>query len=142
MKNAIIYILFIVCLATACKKDEIFLKQELSIELINETDNEFEQTKIYSGMNFSDDDFIIADSILVSIGALSTEVINWRPKVNIAGNNGADGEFRIILTEDKWKGFGYYNGGSLSGSGSYGDLYYYTIIINDDNITTSERLNI
>jgi hypothetical protein len=131
MKNAIIYILFIVCLATACKKDEIFLKQELSIKLINETDNDFEQTKIYSGQNSLGDSFIVVDSILVSIGALSTEVINWRPKVN---NNGAEGVFRIILTEDKWKGFGYYTRGIISGGSDY------IITINDDNIDIRKKL--
>jgi len=116
-------ILVFLSVFSSCDKDEVFSKQELSFEIINETELDYVDIKIYSGQDVTDRGFSFADSISFSLESMASKTVNWKPMLL---NSGGEGELLIKLTENHKEYFGYYSGRNISGSP------YFTITIRSD----------
>ena len=86
------------------------LREDLSLNIINETKESFEGAKLYTGRDSIDKGFAKSDSIILDIAPSDNTSTTWNPKIN----KGDDG-FLLKITDQRQELFGYYTNGTLNG---------------------------
>ncbi len=114
---------------SACEEENADrLKEDLSLNFVNETEESFEGAKLYAGQNPSlDEDFNKSDSIILNIASEDEESIVWNPKVNKG-----EGGFLLKLTDQRHEIFGYYTRRTIM------DYNRFDIVIKADTVEITQ----
>jgi hypothetical protein len=120
MKNAIICILFVVCLAllsVKCKK----LTTEVSFDITNTSTKDYSEVKIYT--TNSEEYF---DSLTFQLKVDENKKLLWKDF-----SSKGEGSFLIKTNDSKSRVFGYYSGSYISNLNNYIEIREDTIIVSN-----------